>query len=83
MHNNGHTQVPRVGSCAKLGEGSTQSVSVCEGVNLAPFFEGHKVNEPDLIVVMNRQIKGVIVGHHQGTLVTITAVKPSMGFNVN
>ena len=30
--------VPCVGSRAKLGEGSTQRVSVCEGVNLAQNF---------------------------------------------
>ena len=35
VHSNGHTLVPRVGSRAKLSEGSTQRVSVCEGVNLA------------------------------------------------
>ena len=35
MHSNDHTLVPRVGSRAKLSEGSTQRVSVCEGVNLA------------------------------------------------
>ena len=37
VHSDGHTQVPRVGSRAKLGEGSTQRI-VCEGVNLAPNF---------------------------------------------
>ena len=36
VHSNGHTQVLRVGSHAKLSEGSTQRVSVCKVVNLAP-----------------------------------------------
>ena len=49
MHSDGHTAVPRVGAHAKLGEGSTQRVSVCEGVNLAPNFlsVGSQLTGPD------------------------------------
>ena len=36
VHGIGHTLVNRVGSRAKLDEGSTQKVSACDGVHLAP-----------------------------------------------
>jgi len=54
VHSDSHTPVPRVGSGAKLGEGSTQRVYVCEGVSLVPNYEVHEVKEPDLIVVMSQ-----------------------------
>lgn len=87
MHGNGHTPVPRVGSRAKLGEGSTQRVSVCDGVCLAPNVlktNVHEVSNPDHdLHTYHEAMEGVIVRHYQGTLVTITAVEFRMGFNIS
>ena len=55
---------------------------MCEGVNLPPNFlsAGSQQTGPDCC---NEPSKGVIVGHYQGILVTISAVKLNMWFSVN
>ena len=60
VHGIGHTLVNRVGSRAKLDEGSTRKVSTCDGVHLQNF-QVHEVDEV---------LEGVIVGHYRGTFVT-------------